>query len=204
MGTLVSYLNKLPANLISKMERLTDISAGAVMRRLRKFCHVWSLEIPKELRQILINAGIKRNKMIRKLKNRYQNNVHLFHFMEEKQQEYNKSVENWETLVKTRNEDLKQKEKQWEKIKKLLKAKQRMSSILTRHLQTDRKTRNKVNKLKLKRRLLQIKRTALDQAKNDLLSVKETNNQMTEIITRMKQNVKHRQTNTQTDRHTDR
>ena len=124
------------------------------MRRLRKFCHVWNLEIPKELRQILINAGIKRNKMIRKLKNRYQNNVHLFHFMEEKQQEYNKRVENWETLVKTRNEDLKQKEKQWEKIKKLLKAKQRMSLILAKHLQTDRKTRNEVNKLKLKRRLL--------------------------------------------------
>ena len=160
------------------------------MRRLRKFCHIWSLEIPKELRQILINAGIKRNKMIRKLKNRYQNNVHLFHFMEEKQQEYNKSVENWETLVKTRSEDLRQKEKQWEKIKKLLKAKQRMSSILTRHLQTDRKTQNEVNKLKLKRRLLQFKRTALDQAKTDLLSVKESNNQMTEIITRMKQNVK--------------
>ena len=118
------------------------------MRRLRKFCHIWSLEIPKELRQILINAGIKRNKMIRKLKNRYQNNVHLFHFMEEKQQEYNKSVENWETLVKTRSEDLRQKEKQWEKIRKLLKAKQRMSSILTRHLQTDRKTQNEVNKLK--------------------------------------------------------
>merc|ERR1711895_125859 len=172
MGTLVSYLNKLPANLISKMERLTDISAGAVMRRLRKFCHVWNLEIPKELRQILINAGIKRNKMIRKLQNRYQNNVHLFHFMEEKQQEYNERVKHWEQLVKTRNEDLKQKEKQWEKIKKLLKAKQRMSLILAKHLQTDRKTRNEVNKLKLKRRLLQIKQTALDQAKN----------QMTEII----------------------
>ena len=128
--------------------------------------------------------------MIRKLKNRYQNNVHLFHFMEDKQQEYNKNVENWETLVKTRSEDLRQKEKQWEKIKKLLKAKQRMSSILTRHLQTDRKTQNEVNKLKIKRRLLQFKRTVLDQAKNDLLSVKESNNQMTEIITRMKQNVK--------------
>ena len=95
-----------------------------------------------------------------------------------------------ETLVKTRSEDLRQKEKQWEKIKKLLKAKQRMSSILTRHLQTDRKTQNEVNKLKLKQRLLQFKRTALDQAKNDLLSVKESNNQMTEIITRMKKNVK--------------
>ena len=110
--------------------------------------------------------------------------------MEEKQQEYNKRVDNWETLVKTRNEDLKQKEKQWEKIKKLLKAKQRMPLILAKHLQTDRKTRNEVNKLKLKRRLLQIKRTALHQAKNDLLSVKEINNQMTEILTRMKQNVK--------------
>ena len=65
-----------------------------------------------------------------------------------------------------------------------------MSLILTRHLQTDRKTRNEVNKLKLKRRLLQIKWTALDQAKNDLLSVKESNNQMTEILTKMKQNVK--------------
>ena len=172
------------------MEKLTDISAGAVMRRLRKFCHVWNLEIPKELRQILINTGIKRNKMIRKLQNRYQNNVHLFHFMEEKQQEYNERVKHWEQLVNTRNEDLKQKEKQWEKIKKLLKAKQRMSLILAKHLQTDRKTRNEVNKLKLKRRLLQIKQTALNQAKNDLRSVKESNNQMTEILTRMKQNVK--------------
>ena len=72
----------------------------------------------------------------------------------------------------------------------MLKAKQRMSLILAKHLQKDRKTRNKVNKLKLKRRLLQIKQTALDQAKNDLLSVKESNNQMTEILTRMKQNVK--------------
>ena len=85
---------------------------------------------------------------------------------------------------------MRQKEKQWEKIRKLLKAKQRMSSILTRHLQTDRKTQNEVNKLKRKRRLLQFKRTALDQAKIDLLSVKESNNQMTEIITRMKKNVK--------------
>ena len=143
-------LPELPANLIPKMEKLTDISAGAVMRRLRKFCHIWSLEIPKKLRQILINAGIKRNKMIRKLKNRYQNNVHLFHFMEDKQQEYNKSVENWETLVKTRSEDLRQKEKQWEKIRKLLKAKQKMSKILTKHLQTDRKTQNEVIKLKRK------------------------------------------------------
>ena len=116
------------------MESLTDISAGAVIRRLRKFCHMWNLEIPRELRQILINAGIKRNKKIRKLQHRYQNNAHLFHFMEEKQQEYNERVEHWEKLVKTRNEDLKQKEKQWEKIKKLLKAKQRMSLILAKHL----------------------------------------------------------------------
>ena len=65
-----------------------------------------------------------------------------------------------------------------------------MSLILAKHLQKDRKTRNKVNKLKLKRRLLQIKQTALDQAKKDLRSVKESNNQMTEILTRMKQNVK--------------
>ena len=110
--------------------------------------------------------------------------------MEEKQQEYNERVKHWEQLVKTRNEDLKQKEKQWEKVKKLLKAKQRMSLILAKHLQTDRKTRNEVNKLKLKRRLLQIKQTALNQAKNNLRSAKESNNQMTEILTRMKQKVK--------------
>ena len=87
------------------MESLKDISAGAVVRRLRKFCHVWNLEIPRELRQILINPGIKRNKKIRKLQQRYQNNAHLFHFMEEKQQEYNERVKQWEQLVKTREEN---------------------------------------------------------------------------------------------------
>ena len=102
------------------MESLKDISAGAVVRRLRKFCHVWNLEIPRELRQILIDAGIKRNKKIRKLQQRYQNNAHLFHFMEEKQQEYNERVKQWEQLVKTREENVYQKEKQWEKIKKML------------------------------------------------------------------------------------
>merc|ERR1711867_72178 len=120
------------------MESLTDISAGALARRLRKFCHVWNLEIPREFSQILIDAGIKRNKKIRKLQQRYQNNAHLFHFMEEKQQEYNDRVKHWEQLVKTREDDMKQKDKQWEKIKKMLKAKKRMSLILAKHQQIER------------------------------------------------------------------
>ena len=172
------------------MESLTDISAGAVIRRLRKFCHVWNLEIPRELRQILINAGIRRNKKIRKLQHRYQNSVHLFHFMEEKQQEYNERVKHWEKLVKTREDNMKQKEKQWEKIKKMLKAKKRMSLILTKHLQIERKTQKDINRMRLKRKMLQIKQTALDEARNDLRSVKESNNEMTEILTKMKENVK--------------
>ena len=172
------------------MESLKDISAGAVVRRLRKFCHVWNLEIPRELRQILIDAGIKRNKKIRKLQQRYQNNAHLFHFMEEKQQEYNERVKQWEQLVKTREENVKQKEKQWEKIKKMLKAKKRLSLILAKHLQIERKTWREINKMKLKRKMLQVKRAALDEARNDLSSVIESNNEMTEILTRMKENVK--------------
>ena len=129
------------------MESLTDISAGAVVRRLRKFCHVWNLEIPRELRQILINAGIRRNKKIRKLQHRYQNNAHSFHFMEEKQQEYNERVKHWEQLVKTREDNMKQKEKQWEKINKMLKAKKRLSLILAKHLQIERKTWREINKM---------------------------------------------------------
>ena len=159
------------------------------MRRLRKFCHMWNLEIPRELRQILINAGIKRNKKIRKLQHRYQNSAHLFHYMEEKQQEYNERVKHWEQLVKTREDNVKQKEKQWEKIKKILKAKKRMS-ILAKHLQIERKTWKEINKMRLKRKMLQIKQTALDEARNDLHSVKESNNEMTEVLTRMKENVK--------------
>ena len=172
------------------MESLTDISAGAVVRRLRKFCHVWNLEIPRELRQILINAGIKRNKKIRKLQHRYQNSAHLFHFMEEKQQEYNERVKHWEHLVKTREDNMKQKEKQWEKIKKMLKTKKRLSLILAKHLQIERKTWREIKKLRLKREMLQVKRAALNEARNDLSSVKESNNEMTEILTRMKKNVK--------------
>ena len=160
------------------------------MRRLRKFCHVWNLEIPRELKDILIDAGIKRNKKIRKLQQRYQNNAHLFQYMEEKQQEYNERVKQWEQLVKTREDNVKQKEKQWEKIKKMLKAKKRMSLILAKHLQIERKTWKEINKMRLKRKMLQIKRTALDEARNDLSSVKESNNEMTEILTRMKKNVK--------------
>ena len=160
------------------------------MRRLRKFCHVWNLEIPRELRNILINAGIKRNKKIRKLQQRYQNNAHLFQYMEEKQQEYNERVKQWEQLVKTREENVKQKEKQWEKIKKMLKAKKRLSLILAKHLQIERKTWREIKKLKLKREMLQVKRAALDEARDDLSSVKESNNKMTEILTRMKKNVK--------------
>ena len=100
---------------------------------------MWNLEIPRELRNILINAGIKRNKKIRKLQHRYQNNAHLFHFMEEKQQEYNERVKHWEQLVKTREDDMKQKEKQWEKIKKMLKAKKILILVNTSKASTDRK-----------------------------------------------------------------
>ena len=172
------------------MESLTCISAGAVVSRLRKFCQVWNLEIPRELKDILIDTGIKRNKKIRKLQQRYQNNKSLTQYMEEKQQEYNERVKQWEQLVKTREENVKQKEKQWEKIKKMLKAKQRMSLIIAKHLQTERKTRKQLNKLRLKRKLLQNKQTALNEARNDLRSVKESNNEMTEILTKMRQNVK--------------
>ena len=172
------------------MESLTDISAGAVIRRLRKFCHVWNLEIPRELKDILIDTGIKRNKKIRKLQQKYQNNKSLTQYMEEKQQEYNERVKQWEQLVKTREENVKQKEKQWEKINKMLKAKKRLSLILAKHLQIERKTWREMKKLRLKREMLQVKRAALDEARNDLSSVKESNNEMTEILTRMKKNVK--------------
>ena len=171
------------------MESLTDISARAVVRRLRKFCHVWNLEIPRELRNILINAGIKRNKKIRKLQQRYQNNKHLTQYMEEKLQEYNERVRQWEQLVKTREENVKQREKQWEKIKKMLKAKKRLSLILAKHLQIERKTWREINKMKLKRKMLQVKRAALDEARNDLSNVKESNCEMREILNRMKENV---------------
>ena len=110
--------------------------------------------------------------------------------MEEKQQEYNERVKHWEQLVKTREDNMKQKEKQWEKIKKMLKAKKRLSVILAKHLQIERKTWREINKMKLKRKMLQVKRAALDEARNDLSSVKESNNEMTEILTRMKENVK--------------
>ena len=172
------------------MESLTNISAGAVVRRLRRFCHVWNLEIPRELKDILIDAGIKRNKIIRKLQQRYQNNKHLTQYMEEKQQEYKERVKQWEQLVKTREENVKQKEKQWEKIKKILKAKKRLLLILAKHLQIERKTWREIKKLRLKREKLQVQRAALDEARDDLSSVKESNNEMTEILTRMKKNVK--------------
>ena len=110
--------------------------------------------------------------------------------MEEKQQEYNERVKQWEQLVKTREENVYQKEKQWEKIKKMLKAKKRLSVILAKHLQIERKTWREINKMKLKREMLQVKRAALDEARNDLSSVIESNNEMTEILTRMKENVK--------------
>ena len=110
--------------------------------------------------------------------------------MEEKQQEYNERVKQWEQLVKTREDNVKQKEKQWEKIKKMLKAKKRLSLILSKHLQIERKTWREINKMRLKRKMLQVKRAALDEARNDLSSMKESNNKMTEILTRMKKNVK--------------
>ena len=159
------------------------------MRRLRKFCHVWNLEIPRELRQILINAGIRRNKKIQKLQHRYQNSAHLFHFMEEKQQEYNERVKHWEQLVKTREDNMKQKEKQWEKINKMLKVKKRLSLILAKHLQIERKTWREMKKLKMEWEMLQVKRAALDEARTDLSNVKESNCEMREILNRMKENV---------------
>ena len=110
--------------------------------------------------------------------------------MEEKQQEYKERVKQWEQLVKTREENVYQKEKQWEKIKKMLKAKKRLSVILAKHLQIERKTWREINKMKLKRKMLQVKQAALDEARNDLSSVIESNNEMTEILTRMKENVK--------------
>ena len=102
--------------------------------------------------------------------------------MEEKQQEYKERVKQWEQLVKTREDNVKQREKQWEKIKKILKAKKRLSLILAKHLQIERKTWREIKKLRLKRETLQVQRAALDEARDDLSSVKESNNKMTEIL----------------------
>ena len=132
------------------VESLTEISAGAVVRRLRKFNQMWTLEIPRELQDILIDAFIKRKKKIQTLQKKYQNKKSLTQYMEEKQQEYNERVKQWEQLVKTREENVKQKEKQWEKINKMLKAKKRLSLILAKHLQIERKTWREMKKLKIK------------------------------------------------------
>ena len=91
--------------------------------------------------------------------------------------------------MKTREEKVKQKEKQWEKINKMLKAKKRLSLILAKHLQIERKTWREMKKLKMKREMLQVKRAALDEARTDLSTVKESNSEMREILTRMKKNV---------------
>ena len=55
----------------------------------------------------------------------------LTQYMEEKQQEYDERVKYWEQLVKAREEHVRQKEKQWDKISKILKAKKRPSSQAT-------------------------------------------------------------------------
>ena len=91
--------------------------------------------------------------------------------------------------MKTREENVKQKEKQWEKINKMLKAKKRLSLILAKHLQIERKTWREMKKLKMKREMLQVKRAALDEARTDLSTVMESNNEMREILTRMKKNL---------------
>ena len=45
------------------VESLTEISAGAVVRRLREYNQLWTLEIPSELHDILRDAWIKWNKI---------------------------------------------------------------------------------------------------------------------------------------------
>ena len=84
---------------------------------------------------------------------------------------------------------MKQKEKQWVKINKMLKAKKRLSLILAKHLQIERKTWREMKKLKMEREMLQVKRAALDEARTDLSNVKESNCEMREILNRMKENV---------------
>ena len=113
----------------------------------------------------------------------------LTQYMEEKQQEYDERVKHWEQLVKAREEHVRQKEKQWEKINKMLKAKKRPSLILVKHLQIERKTWREKKKLRMERLRLQVKQAALDGARNVLSYVKESDCEMREIVSRMKEKV---------------
>ena len=171
------------------VESLTEISAGAVLRRLRKFSQMWTLEIPRELQDILTDAWIRKRKKIQILQRKYQNKKSLTQYMEEKQQEYDERVKYWEQLVKAREEHVRQKEKQWEKINKMLKAKKRPSLTLAKHLQIERKTWREKKKLKMEREMLQVKQAALDEARSVLSYVKESDCEMREIVSRMKEKV---------------
>ena len=91
--------------------------------------------------------------------------------------------------MKSREEHVRQKKTQWEKMNKILKAKKRPSLTLAKHLQIERKTWREKKKLKMERQRLQVKQAALDGARNVLSYVKESDCEMREIVSRMKEKV---------------
>ena len=86
------------------IESLTCVAAGAVVRRVKEYNQLWTLEIPRELKDILKDTWYKRQVEIQLQWCRYK-------YMERKQQERDKIVEGWEQFVEAGQEVVKQTEK---------------------------------------------------------------------------------------------
>ena len=111
----------------------------------------------------------------------------LTQFMEEKQQEYDERVKYWVQLMKAGERIVRRKKTQCEKMDKNVK--RRPSLTLVRHLQIERKTWREKRKLRMERLRLQDRKSALDGARNVLRYVKESDCEMKEIVSRMKEKV---------------
>ena len=74
------------------VESLTEISTVAVLRNLTDISQMWTLEIPREIQDILTDAWIRKRRKIQKLQRKYLMKKGLTQYMEEKQQEYDERV----------------------------------------------------------------------------------------------------------------
>ena len=189
------FLEKNELFLITDMERprngvvesLTEISTVAVLRNLTDISQMWTLEIPREIQDILTDAWIRKRRKIQKLQRKYLMKKGLTQFMEEKQQEYDERVKYWVQLVKAGERIVRRKKTQCEKMNK--KAKKRPSLTLVKHLQIERKIWREKKKLRMERLRLQERKSALIGARNVLRYVKESDCEMKEIVNRMKEKV---------------
>ena len=181
---LITDMERLRNDIV---ESLTEISTAAVMRNLTDISQMWTLEIPREIQDILTDAWIRRRRKIQKLQRKYLMKKGLTQFMEEKQQEYDERVKYWVQLVKAGERIVKRKMTQCEKMDK--KVKKRPSLTLVRHLQIERKIWREKRKLRMERLRLQERKSALIGARNVLRYVKESEWEMREIVNRMKEKV---------------